>query len=116
MSQSKDQYPSEIRRTKESVLNGPGETPAGMRQAAEALAAALSGAERDPQMQLPAELEAFVRKVTLEPYAVTKEDIRALKNAGYSEDAIYELTVSAAVGAGLARLEKGFALVEGDDQ
>jgi alkylhydroperoxidase family enzyme len=38
-------------------------------------------------------------------YAVTDEDVRALKEAGYSDDAIFEQTVSVAVAAGLQRLD-----------
>jgi alkylhydroperoxidase family enzyme len=38
-------------------------------------------------------------------YEVTDEDLRALKDAGYSEDVIFEQTVSVAVAAGLERLE-----------
>ena len=38
-------------------------------------------------------------------YEVTDEDIQALRNAGYSEDVIFEQTVSVAVAAGMNRLE-----------
>jgi alkylhydroperoxidase family enzyme len=40
-------------------------------------------------------------------YKVTDEDIRALRDAGYSEDVIFEQTVSVAVATGLERLEVG---------
>jgi alkylhydroperoxidase family enzyme len=40
-------------------------------------------------------------------YKVTDADVEALRHAGYSEDAIFEITLSAALGAGLARLERG---------
>jgi alkylhydroperoxidase family enzyme len=38
-------------------------------------------------------------------YQVTDQDIQALEDAGYSEDVIFEQTVSVAVGAGLERLQ-----------
>jgi alkylhydroperoxidase family enzyme len=38
-------------------------------------------------------------------YKVTDEDVQALKDAGYSEDVIFEQTVSVAVAAGLQRLD-----------
>ena len=38
-------------------------------------------------------------------YAITDGDVQALKDAGYSEDVIFEQTVSVAVAAGLERLE-----------
>jgi alkylhydroperoxidase/carboxymuconolactone decarboxylase family protein YurZ len=39
--------------------------------------------------------------------------IEALRNAGYSEEAIFEMTLSAAIGAGQARLERGLAALKG---
>jgi alkylhydroperoxidase family enzyme len=50
---------------------------------------------------------AYLEKVRKNAYKVTDEDIQALKNAGYSEDVIFEQTVSVAVAAGLERLEAG---------
>ncbi len=38
---------------------------------------------------------------------MTDADVEALKAAGLSEDEIFEATVAAAVGAGLARFEAG---------
>jgi hypothetical protein len=46
-------------------------------------------------------------------YKVTDKDIEALKQAGYSEDAIFEITISAAVGAAYARLERGLEILKG---
>jgi alkylhydroperoxidase family enzyme len=40
-------------------------------------------------------------------YRVTDADVQRLKDAGFSEDEIFEHTVSAAVAAGLERLEAG---------
>jgi alkylhydroperoxidase/carboxymuconolactone decarboxylase family protein YurZ len=53
-------------------------------------------------------------KVTLRKY--TDEDIAGLHQAGYSEDEIFEITLSAALGAGLARLERGFAALKEDHE
>ena len=44
-------------------------------------------------------------------YKVTDQDIQALKDAGYSEDVIFEQTVSVAVAAGLERLEAGLEVL-----
>jgi alkylhydroperoxidase family enzyme len=38
---------------------------------------------------------------------VTDGDVQALKDAGFSEDEIFEHTVAAAVAAGLERLDAG---------
>jgi alkylhydroperoxidase family enzyme len=44
------------------------------------------------------------------------EDVAALKHAGLSENAIFEATASAALGAALARLERGLAALGGGDR
>ena len=51
--------------------------------------------------------------VVLYAYKTTDEDVAALKRAGYSEDEIFEITLSATLGASLARLERGLALLDG---
>jgi hypothetical protein len=56
---------------------------------------------------VPPALVTYLEKVRGHAYRVTDEDVEALKHAGYSEDAIFELTVSAAIGAALVRLERG---------
>ena len=60
-----------------------------------------------PDRPVPAELAPYVEKVRLHAYKVTDGDVHALKAAGFSEDDIFEQTVSAAVAAGLERLDAG---------
>jgi threonine synthase len=60
-----------------------------------------------PERAVPNSFGPYLTKVRERAYAVTDEDVQALKDAGYSEDEILELTVSAAVAAGLERLEAG---------
>jgi alkylhydroperoxidase family enzyme len=60
-----------------------------------------------PERPAPAEFAAYLEKVRSGAYAVTDRDVDELKAAGYSEDEIFEQTVSAAVSAGLERLEAG---------
>lgn len=55
----------------------------------------------------PADMHAYLEKVRLHAYEVTDRDVEALKAAGHSEDEIFEHTVSAAVAAGVERLEAG---------
>ncbi len=63
--------------------------------------------------ELPADLRTYVSKVAQHAYRVTDEDVEALKRAGYSEDVIFEITVSASLGAAIMRLERGLiALAE----
>jgi alkylhydroperoxidase family enzyme len=53
----------------------------------------------------PPEMEAYLEKVRTGAYAVTDEDVEALKANGFSEDAIFEQTVACAVAEGLRRLD-----------
>jgi len=62
-----------------------------------------------PDRPAPTGFEPYLDKVRDRAYAVTDADVQALKDAGYSDDEIFEQTVSAAVGAGLHRLEKGMS-------
>jgi len=64
-------------------------------------------AASQPHRPAPPAFESYLEKVRLHAYRVTDADVQALKDAGYSEDEIFELTVSTAVAAGLARLEAG---------
>ncbi len=89
----------EVKALVAAVLTGAGTTPAALRQAAEALAARRGGAER-PRLPLPPELERYVTMVADGAHALIDEDLKNLKDAGYSEDALFEVTVSAALGAG----------------
>ncbi len=70
---------------------------------------------RQEQVTIPPELEAYIDKVTLYAYKVTDEDVAELKAFGYTEDELFEITISAALGAGRSRLEYGLAaLKEGE--
>lgn len=118
-----DRYAALVNRVRDRVLAGPGVTAGTLRQAVHDRA---TGSIRTEAMApargesapagVPAELERLVGKVTERAYEVTDEDLDALRSAGYSEDAIFEITVSGALGAGLSRLERGLAaLKEADD-
>ena len=60
-----------------------------------------------PNREAPTELAPYLEKVRLHAYKVTDADVARLKDAGFSEDEIFEHTVSAAVAAGLERLDAG---------
>ena len=60
-----------------------------------------------PDRPAPPEFEGYLAKVRSGAYTVTDRDVQELKDAGFTEDEIFEQTVSAAVGAGLLRLERG---------
>jgi alkylhydroperoxidase family enzyme len=60
-----------------------------------------------PERPAPPEFATYLEKVRLHAYKVTDRDVQALKDKGFSEDEIFEQTVSTAVAAGLERLDAG---------
>jgi hypothetical protein len=85
-----------IARLREATLDGPGELEPEVRRAA--AAGTLTGPAGD-----------YVRKVHGGAYRIADADLDALRREGWSEERIFELTVAAALGAGLARLDAGLA-------
>lgn len=79
-----------------AALDGPAVIPADVRRA---VAADPTGAGA------PEAARAFVAKAHAHAYKITDEDVAALRAAGLSEDEVYDLAVTAALGAGLARLD-----------
>ena len=63
-----------------------------------------------PDREAPPDFAPYLEKVRRNAYKVTDGDLEALKSAGYSEDDIFEQTVSVAVAAGLERLEAGLGV------
>jgi alkylhydroperoxidase family enzyme len=110
------EHNTNTRRLVEAVLTSPGETNPALRYTVEAYAAELGGRPDEQAGKLPAELAEYVTKVALHAYKTTDEDTEALQQAGYSEDAIFEITLSAVLGAGMARLERGLAVLKGDER
>ncbi len=97
----------------EAVLDTPGETSGQFRGAIEQRAAELGGRATSEHREVPEDLADYVDKVATRAYEVDDVDVEALKLAGYSEDAIFEITLSAALGASVSRLERGLASVRG---
>lgn len=64
-----------------------------------------------PDREAARDFAPYLDKVRKNAYKVTDEDIEALKDVGYSEDVIFEQTVSVAVAAGLERLEAGLEVL-----
>jgi alkylhydroperoxidase family enzyme len=65
-----------------------------------------------PDRPAPPEFSAYLEQVRRHAFRVTDRDVEALKAAGYSEDEIFEQTVSAAVAAGLERLDAGLKALQ----
>lgn len=98
----------------EAVLTSPSDTEPSVRRAVAALTAQLGGHLTSNVDEVPPELISYIKKVALHSYKTTDEDIEMLLQAGYSEDAIFEITLAAALGAGMARLERGLAALKGE--
>jgi alkylhydroperoxidase family enzyme len=60
----------------------------------------------------PAAMDDYLAKVRERAYTVVDEDVDALKEAGLSEDEIFESTVAIALGEGLRRLDRAEAVIE----
>ena len=89
-----------MERVAEAILETPGDADGDLRRAV----AAYAGGD---ESAIPDELRPYVDKVAQSAYKVTDEDVDRLRAAGYSDDAIFELTLAAALGAARARLEAG---------
>ena len=105
-------FPPKVQRAVEALLNKPATCSPALRQAVETYAAQLGGAA-GAAPELPPDLVDYVRKVALYAYKTTDEDLARLNAAGYSDDAIFEITLCASVGAGLGRMERGLTALKG---
>jgi hypothetical protein len=88
-------YDRLIEQLRSATLDGPGELAPEIRRAA-----ASDG-------ELPPDLAAWAAKVREQAYATTDGEFDELVRAGHAEGAIFEITVAAALGAGLERFEAG---------
>ena len=103
-----------VQRLKDCVLRGRGVTAPALRQAAAARGAEVAGLPPgEPAGEIPADLQRYIETIGRHAYRIAAEDIAALRQAGWSEDAIFEVSISAAVGAGMSRLERGLAALRG---
>ena len=91
------------KRLVDAVLATPGDAPSELRRAA---------LERG---SVPGPLASYVSKVARHAYRVTDEDVAALRQTGHSDDSLFEITVAAAVGAALHRLDRGLAALRGEE-
>ena len=68
------------------------------------------------QAELPENIKPIIEKITYHPYKVIDRDIEQLRSCGLSEDQIFEMTVSAAIGAGAGRLSLTRRLIKESQQ
>ena len=96
-----------------AVYHGKGVTDRSLRAAIKAAVASGGDQLESNDSPIAIAIRPYLNKVNRYAYKITDRDIEALKTQGHSEEAIFELTVSAAVGAGLSRLNQGLAALNG---
>ena len=96
----------------DSITTGQGELDASLRSKTVNYAQHLTLNEAINTDQIPEALRPYLEKVVLHAYKTTDQDIEQLKYLGYTEDEIFELTISAAFGAGYARYLQGISLLK----
>ena len=64
-----------------------------------------------PGREAPAAMQPYLDEVHTGAYRITDEDVEELRKAGFTEDEIFEQTVSVAVAEGLARLDAALGVL-----
>ena len=115
MSSSEDRYSALVAAVVDSVFAGPGHlapgTRAAIREHAARVVAGTAGAPAESGV--PDAWDGYVDAVVRRAYTITDADVDALTAAGHTDDEVFETTVAAAVGAGVARLERALSLLKG---
>lgn len=99
--------PAELQEARNHLLMFSGELTPELRRSVEGVSAALWHAKR-PSFELPQVVDDFVRPLSLHAYRIHDELVSNLQEAGYSNKAIFELTLMGAFGAALAGQEHLF--------
>ena len=105
--------PQKVQALRSALLENPGHTSPELRRSVEANAASLGG-RPGPTVAIPDALSSFIKKVACHAYKITDEEVADLLRAGYTEDELFEITLSAAFGASLARMEQGLRALHGE--
>lgn len=100
--------PTEVELGREHMLSADGKTTTDLRRAVEGFVTTQWGREREGVPSVPTELESYLKKLSLHAYRIIDEDIQALRDAGYADEEIYEITIVGAMGTALVGLEKLF--------
>jgi len=95
-------HADEIAALLQAVLTSPGTTDPALRGAAYRGDA------------VPGLLAGYLMKVRTQSYRVTDDDVNRMLTAGYSEDAVFELTIATALGAAHRQLEAGLRALQGN--
>ena len=108
---NKTLYPTKVQQLIDDLHSKQAVTSPELRQGITEYALQLS-LKSNSQPDISKVWEPYLKKVTLHAYKTLGEDVDQLKQTGHSEDEIFELTLCAALGAGLARLESGLTALK----
>jgi hypothetical protein len=111
---SEERYPPKVVKTMQALLTRPAFSPPSLRQTVLTRATKLAEHVHSTEA-LPGDLTPYLDQVVFHADRTTVADVQRLKDSGYSEDQIFELTLCAALGAGLARLNRGLAALKGTE-
>ncbi len=104
--------PENVRSLVQRVLtNKAARSSPDMRRAVFEYVAALTR-NQPPAAAMPAVAEPYLRKVALNAYKVLDREVDAMRAAGSTPDEIFEMTVAAAVSAGVTRMDIALAALE----
>ena len=105
-------HASDLSHLRVSVLRSHGDAPIELRGSVEGFSARIAGRDAGPAGILPPGVRELVEKVARHPNRITDDDFAHLRHQGYSEDALFEIVVCAAVGAGAARFERAMEALQ----
>ncbi len=97
--------PACVQKAMDALLTEAGETEIALRRT-------ILDRNRYGRGQVPDVLHELAEKIAHRPWTVADEDFARLRAAGYSEDQLYEITLAAALGAGLKRFDAGLRAIE----
>ena len=103
--------PSNVQQVLESVLGEQGHSEQVLRKNLFDFAKAAADTETQAP-ELSSDLQTFMDKLVHYPYKMLDRDVDNLKSLGYSEDQLFEMTLAAAIGAGVGRLSLTQRLIE----
>jgi hypothetical protein len=97
--------PANLQNALAALLEQPGATEQSLRRG-------VLECNRSGDGQIPEGVRDFVDKIAAQPWTVSDEDFHRLRAAGYTESQLYEITLAAALGAGVARFDAGLRAIE----
>lgn len=108
--------PPELEIGRKHFLSAPGATDPALRRSVEAFVMSQWGIDREEVVPVPEVLEPYLKKLALHAYRIMDEDLEALREAGYSDVVIYEITLIGAIGTALVGIEQLFNVMYGKSE